>query len=104
MLEVVDLEIDLDISKTGSAPRHADVVDVPVMLGDDLCDLCQRSRLVHGLHSDARRKTPWCLIFLVPAHVEPSLGVVLELAQGWRLDRVNGDALARRENADNAIA
>ena len=56
MLEVVDLEIDRDVGEIGRPPRHADVVDIAVMLGDDLCNLCKRARLVHRLHGDARWK------------------------------------------------
>ena len=104
MLEVVDLEIDRDVGEIGRAARHADVVDIAVMLGDDLRDLRERARLVDRLHRDARRETLRRLLLLVPAHVEPALRIVLEFAQGRRLDRIDRDALARRENADDAVA
>jgi hypothetical protein len=41
MLEVVDLEINRDIGEIGRAPRHADIVDVAVVLGDHLRNLRQ---------------------------------------------------------------
>ena len=41
MLEVVGLEINRDIGEIGRAPRHADIVDVAVVLGDHLRNLRQ---------------------------------------------------------------
>ena len=40
----------------------------------------------------------------VPAHVEPALRRVLEVLQRRRLDRIDRDALARRQDADDAVA
>jgi len=39
MLEVVHLKINRDVGKIGCPSRHANVVDISVMLGNDLCDL-----------------------------------------------------------------
>ena len=44
------------------------------------------------------------LVLDVPAHVEPALGLVVEGLQRRRLDGVDGDALSRREDADDAVA
>ena len=104
MLEVVDLEIDQHVGEVRRPPRHADIVDIAVVLGDHLGDLRERAGLVHRLHRDARRKAPRRAFLLVPAHVEPALRLVLELAQRRRLDRIDGDPLARREDADDAVA
>ena len=40
----------------------------------------------------------------VPAHVEPALRLFLEILQRRRLDRIDRDALARRDDADDAVA
>src|SRR5664279_3459148 len=90
MLEVVDLQIDQHIGEVRRPPRHADIVDIAVVLGDHLCDLCERAGLVHRLHRDARRETARRTGFLVPAYVQPAFRLVLELTQGVRLDRVDG--------------
>ncbi len=81
MLEVVDLEIDQHVGEIGRPPRHADIVDIAVILGDHLRDLRERAGLVHRLHRDARRKTLRRAFFLVPAHVQPALRLVLEFAE-----------------------
>src|ERR1017187_7837613 len=104
MLEVVDLQIDQHIGEVRRPPRHADIVDIAVVLGDHLCNLGERAGLVHRLHRDARREAPRRARFLIPAHVQPAFRLVLELPQCMRLDRVDGDPLARREDADNAVA
>src|SRR5262249_9768667 len=83
---------------------HADVVDVAVVLGDDLGDLGQRPRLVHGLEHDARGKALRRAVLHVPAQIEPALGRILEILERRRLDRVDGNALAGREDADDAVA
>ena len=56
MLEIVDLEVDLQLGEIRGAARHADIVDVAVVLGDHLRDLRERARLVDRIHLDARRK------------------------------------------------
>ena len=104
MLEVVDLQIDQHIGEVRRPSRHADIVDIAVVLGDHLCNLGERAGLVHRLHRDARREAARRARFLVPAHVQPAFRLVLELTQCMRLDRVDGDPLARREDADNAVA
>src|SRR5262245_64979558 len=104
MLEVVDLKIDRYIGEIRRPACHANIVDVAIVLRNDLRDLGEGARLVNGLHGDARGKPLRGALFFVPTHVQPTLGVVLKFAQGSRLDRVNGDALARRKNADNSIA
>ena len=40
----------------------------------------------------------------IPAHVEPALRLLLEILQRRRLDRIDRDALARRHDADDAVA
>src|ERR1035441_5460532 len=46
MLEVVDLQIDQHIGEVRRPPRHADIVDIAVVLGDHLCNLGERAGLV----------------------------------------------------------
>src|SRR5215469_16453657 len=105
MLEVVDLKIDGHRGEVGRLALHVNVVDIAVMLGDDLGDLRERARLVDGLQGDAGREPLRCgLVVHVPAQIEPALGRVLEGFELRRLNRVDGDALAGRQNADDAIA
>ena len=40
----------------------------------------------------------------VPAHVDPAVGLVVEGGEGGRLDRVDRDALAGRQDADDAVS
>ena len=47
MLEIVNLEINGHVGEIGSAPRHANIVDIAVMFGDDLRDLRERAGFVH---------------------------------------------------------
>src|SRR5262245_23258462 len=99
MLEVIDLEIDGELGEIGRAARHADVVDVAVMLGDDGGDLGEAAGLVDIVDADARRETLRRGLVDIPAHVEPALRLVLEILQRGRLDRIDRDALARRDDA-----
>ena len=55
-------------------------------------------------HLDAGREALALALVDVPAHVEPALGLVVEVLQGRRLDRIDGDPLARRHDADDALA
>src|SRR4029078_8447254 len=82
MLEVVDLKIDRNISEIRRAPRHTNIVDVAIVFRNDLRNLRERARLVHGLHGDAGRKPPRRTFLLVPTHIEPTLWLVLEFTQG----------------------
>src|SRR5260370_41661560 len=74
------------------------------MLGDDLGYLCERARFINRLKYNASRKALRRALVDVPAQIEPTLGHILKVLQRWRLDRVDGDTLARGENADNAAA
>src|SRR5690242_8473115 len=44
------------------------------------------------------------LIVDVPPHIELALRLILELFERLRLDRINGNALAGSEDADDAVA
>src|SRR5690349_12292037 len=57
MLEVIDLEVDGELGEIGRTARHADVVDIAVMLGNDGGDLREAAGLVDIVDADARRKT-----------------------------------------------
>ena len=57
VLEVVDFEIDGDLGEVRRLPRHADIVDIAVVLGDDLRDLRERAGLVHRLHGKPGRES-----------------------------------------------
>ena len=41
VFEVINLKVDGQVAEVGRFPLHADVVDVAVVLGDDLGDLCE---------------------------------------------------------------
>src|SRR5262249_5096594 len=84
--------------------RHADIVDIAVMLGDDLRDLRKRARLVDRVHGELRRKTLRHLVVDIPTHVEPALWLILELFERFRLYRIDRDALAGAEDPDNPVA
>ena len=73
------------------------------MLGYDLGDLRERSWLVDRLKHDPRREALRCALLHVPTEIQPTLGHVLEIPQGRRLDWVYGDSLPRSENADDTI-
>src|SRR5262249_26960129 len=53
VFQVIDLEVDGQRGEVRRLARHADVVDVSVVLGDHLGDLRQRARLVDRLHGNA---------------------------------------------------
>ena len=67
-------------------------------------DLRQRARLVDGVDLHARGKTPLLFLVDVPAHVIPAVRLVLISRKRRRMDRVDGDPLARRQDADDAVA
>src|SRR5215211_710766 len=56
MLEVIDLEVDGQLGEVGRAARHADIVDIAVMLGDHGRNLGEAAGLVDVVNLDARRK------------------------------------------------
>src|SRR5665213_2936528 len=104
MLQIIDLEIDGELGEILRAPRHADVVDIAVMLGDHGGDLGKAAGLVDIVDHDPGRKALRRRIVDIPAHVEPALRLLFEILQRRRLDRIDGDALARRNDADDAVA
>src|SRR5690348_3537189 len=104
MLEVIDLEVDGQLGEIGRAARHADIVDVAIMFGDHGRDLGETPGLVDVVDPDARREALRRRFIDVPADVEPPLRLFLEILQVRRLDRIDRDALARRDNADDAVA
>src|SRR5579871_2997400 len=104
MLEVIDLEVDGQLGEIRRLTRHLHVVDVAVVLGDDLGDLGERAGLVDRLHGKPRRVTLRRRVVEVPAQIDPTLRLVLELFERRRVDRVDGDAFARRHDADDAVA
>src|SRR5689334_5666357 len=105
MLEIVDFEVNRQFGKIGRAPRHADVVDIAVMLGDHGRDLGEAAGLVDIVDLDPCRKAlRRALLVDVPAHVEPALGLLLEILQRRRLDRIDRDALAWGGDPDDSIA
>src|SRR5690349_818981 len=69
------------------------------MLGDHGRDLRQRAGLVDVLDLDARRETLRRGVLDIPADVEPTLRLLLEILQGRRLDRIDRNRLARRRRS-----
>src|SRR6516162_242857 len=104
MLQVIDLKIDREFSKIGRAPAHADIVDIAVVLGDHGRNLRQAAGLIDVVDQDSRRKTLRRGLVDVPTHVEPALRLLLEVLQGRRLDRIDGNTFAGGDDADNAVA
>ena len=47
MLEIVNLKINGHVGEIRRAPRHADIVDIAVMFGDDLRNLREGAGFVH---------------------------------------------------------
>src|SRR5204863_6898583 len=85
-------------------PEHADIVDVAVVLGNNSGDLREASGLIDIVDQDARRKALRSRFIDIPAHVEPPLRLLLKVLQCWRLDRVDRDALPRRNNAHDPVS
>jgi len=56
MLQVIDLEINGEFGEIRRPSRHADIVDIAVMLGDHGGDLGEASGLVDIVDQDSRRK------------------------------------------------
>src|SRR5436190_7366869 len=79
MLEVIDLEIDGQLGEIGRAARHADIVDVAVMLGDHGGDLGEAAGFVDVMDQDPRWKTLRHGLVDIPAHVEPALRLLLKV-------------------------
>src|SRR5664279_5277301 len=104
MLQVIDLKIDGQLGEIRRAPEHADVVDIAVVLGDHGGDLGEASGLVDVIDEDSRRKALRRRIIDIPAHNEPALRLLLEILQRWRLDRIDRDALAGRNDPDDPVA
>src|SRR5580704_4255978 len=104
MLQVIDLKIDGEFGKVLRAPGHADIVDIAVVLGDHGGYLGKTAGLVDIVDHDPRRKALRVRIVDIPAHVEPALRLLLEILQRRRLDRIDRDALARRDDPDDAVA
>ena len=84
MLEVIDLEVDRQFGEIGRAARHADIVDIAVMLGDHLGDLGQRAGLVQRLNGDPRRKAPRIAIVQVTSFDPKSAGTFTAKTPQWR--------------------
>ena len=103
MLQVIDLKIDGQFGEVGRAPAHADIVDIAVMLGDHGGNLGKASGFIDVIHDDSRRKALRRRFVDVPAHVEPAFRLFLEVLQRRRLDRIDGDALARVEDSDDTV-
>src|SRR4029077_2048399 len=104
MLQVIDLEIDRELGEVGRAPRHADIVDIAVMLSDHGCYLGKAPRLVDIVDQNPCREALRRGFVDIPAHVEPAFGLLLEILQGRRLDRIDRDALARGNDPDDPVA
>src|SRR5918997_1192558 len=104
VLYVIHLQIDLHLCEIRRTSRHADIIDVAVVLRDHSGDFGEGAWLIHRLHSDAPWETLRIVLVHIPAHIQPALRRVLERFQVGGLDRVNGDPFAWRQNADNAVA
>src|ERR1700709_2806545 len=95
MLQVIDLEVDGEFGEVRRPPAHADIVDIAVMFGDHGGHLGKAARLVDVVDQNPRRTTLRPRFVDIPADVEPAFRLLLEILQRGRLDRIDGDALAR---------
>src|SRR5690606_39443399 len=96
--------IDRQIGEIRRPAAHDDVVDIAVMFGDHLRYGGEGTRLVDGVEGDPGGKTLPVAVLHRPAHVEPAVGCILEGGEGGRLDGVDRDAFARRQDADDAVS
>ena len=90
--------------KSAESGREADVVDIGARFADQRGNRAERARLVDRRDDDAGREELLALLVEVPAHVEPALRLIVEGGERRRLDWIDGDPLARRQNADDAVA
>src|ERR1700752_955337 len=104
MLQVIDLKIDGEFGEVRRAARHADIIDVAIMLGDYGGNLGEASGLVDIVDKNSRRAALGRRLVDAPADVEPALRLLLEFLECGRLDRIDRDALPRGYDADNAVA
>src|SRR5690606_8687998 len=100
VFQVPHFEVEDHLGETGGRAHHGKGVDVGVVGRDGLGDLGQRSGLVDGGRRYAGGEALLQALVNVPAHVDPAVRLVVEGRQRGRLDRVDGYAGARLENAD----
>ena len=65
--------------------------------------IAQGADLVVDHHLDAGR-VELAVVERVPGQVDPAVGLVVEVLQAAGEDRIDGDALSRREDADDALS
>src|SRR5215475_7831762 len=79
VLEVIDLEVDDQFREVGRPPRHADIVDIAVMLGNHGRDLGETAGLVDVVDLDTGREALRRALVDIPADIEPTLRLLLEI-------------------------
>src|SRR5579885_993389 len=104
MLQIRDLDVDEHLAGVGRNRSDNDVVDISSVIANDSCDLPQSAWLIDGNGAQPRGEELVPAFLNVPAHIDPALRLVIELPEIGRLDWINGDSLAGREDADNAVA
>ncbi len=79
MLQVINPEIDSDLGKILRSPPHVNIVNVATMLANDLGDLRQGAGCIFGLDYKTSRVACRGNLVDIPANVEPTLGLVIEI-------------------------
>src|ERR1700724_1332734 len=104
MLQIIDLDIDRHFPEIGRKRFDDDVVDIGRMIADHGRDRPQGARLVDRGDEKPRREQLMAALLDVPAHIEPTFRLFIEGDKIGRLDRIDGDYIARGQNADDTIA
>src|SRR5882724_5202535 len=101
MFDVPDFEVDQHFAKIGRVRYEGDIVDIAADLADRRRNDAERPRLIERGDDDLGRVELLARAVDVPAHVEPSLGLVVEGRQRWRMNRVDRNTLPRGQDADD---
>ena len=103
VLDVEHLEMGAQVAEVRSRWTEHDVVDVDAF-SPIVADDAEGAGLVEGRHLELGRIERLVGGVEVPADVEPQFRLVVVGDQRRRMDRIDGDAFARRADADDALA
>src|SRR4051812_37232956 len=105
MLHVGDFDIDHHVEKVHRPIHDAQVGDVALVAGDHGGETGQAARLIGDRDLEPSGVDPRTILaHRVPADVDPAFRGFREALQRRAVDGVDGDALAGRYDADNAVA
>src|SRR5262245_27037709 len=104
MREIPHFEIDDHLRIVRNLLHDLDIVDIAVGLADHGGYLGEAARLVERGDGNLGREALCIVLVDVPGHVDPALRLLVERLQRLGMNRIDGDALARVEDADDAVA